>query len=56
VIGAAYRFDQVSLSDVNADGTYTYMLNVGGPLGEKGVYRVIMTEFDQRAETTFTLD
>jgi predicted secreted protein with PEFG-CTERM motif len=48
--GAAYRFDQV---DVAADGSYTYELAVGGPLGVSGEYRVVTTYAGEQEETTF---
>lgn len=48
--GAAYRFDQV---EVAADGTYTYELAVGGPLGVSGEYRVVTTYAGVQEETTF---
>jgi predicted secreted protein with PEFG-CTERM motif len=47
---AAYRFDQV---EVAADGTYTYELAVGGPLGVSGEYRVVTTYAGAQEETTF---
>ncbi len=48
--GAAYRFDQV---EVAADGSYTYELAVGGPLGVSGEYRVVTTYAGVQEETTF---
>lgn len=47
---AAYRFDQV---EVAADGSYTYELAVGGPLGVSGEYRVVTTYAGTQEETTF---
>lgn len=54
--GAAYRFDVIPASDIGSDGKYTYLLKIGGKLGEDGTYRVIITESDQRAETTFSFN
>lgn len=52
---AAYRFDLIPSSSIRSDGTYNYSLKVGGKLGIDGVYRVIATQLDQNATTTFLL-
>lgn len=49
--GAAYRFDQIK--DIGADGSYSYMLKVGGKLGMTGQYNVKVTYNNVSKETTF---
>ncbi|HVX03071.1 MAG TPA: PEFG-CTERM sorting domain-containing protein [Nitrososphaera sp.] len=48
--GAGYRFDQVTVA---ADGSYTYPLKVGGPLGISGTYRTVVSYNGVSKETTF---
>jgi predicted secreted protein with PEFG-CTERM motif len=49
---AAYRFDPVTPED---DGTFSYSMPVGGPLGVSGEWEVKVTYGGQVAETTFDL-
>ena len=49
---AAYRFDPITPKD---DGTYSYSMPVGGPLGVSGEWDVRVTYGGQIAETTFDL-
>lgn len=51
--GAAYRFDQIKASDIGADGSYSYMLKVGGNLGITGEYNVKVSYNGASKETTF---
>jgi predicted secreted protein with PEFG-CTERM motif len=48
--GAAYRFDQVNVA---ADGSYTYDLKVGGPLGVSGAYKVSVSYNGVTKDSTF---
>lgn len=54
--GAAYRFDVIPALTLDPDGMYTYYLKVGGKIGIPGTYRIILTQGDQRAETTFSFN
>jgi plastocyanin len=48
--GASYRFDQVP---VGSDGSFSYRLQVGGPLGITGQYRVVVQYSGVSVETSF---
>jgi predicted secreted protein with PEFG-CTERM motif len=49
---AAYRFDPIVPED---DGTFSYSMPIGGPLGVSGEWEVKVTYNGQVAETTFDL-
>jgi hypothetical protein len=49
---APYRFDPIEPED---DGSYSYPMQVGGPLGVTGTWEVKVTYGDQSSETTFDL-
>jgi hypothetical protein len=49
---AAYRFDPIVPED---DGTFSYSMPIGGPLGVTGEWEVKVTYNGQVAETTFDL-
>lgn len=51
--GAAYRIDQIPAADIDADGSYSYELKVGGNLGINGEYDVRATYSGVTRETTF---
>lgn len=48
--GAAFRFDQVSPS---ADGSFSYLLKISGPLGISGLYKVTAAYSGSAASASF---
>jgi hypothetical protein len=54
--GAAYRFDLISGPSITADGHFKYLLKIGGKLGSSGIYKIILSESGQRAETAFSFN